>query len=90
MQTGINEENIQHIAFLTSCNCHGEAYQRGAEMLGCEKLAERFSNIEYQRQKVGHLSVELQYDRRKAYEEMMEYARTHMSEVDFQKFYMAF
>ena len=86
----LNEKTMRRIAFMTYRNAHGEAYQLGAEMLGLSELAERFAGIESQRQQLGYLSQVLCEERRNAYDELMSHARTHMSDADFQQFYMAF
>lgn len=85
----LESDLIRQIAILTSRNAHGEAYQLGAKTLGLIKLSERFADINRRHIQLGYLSHELDLERKSAYDELMEHARTHMGSADYQQFYMA-
>lgn len=90
MEYFITEAQMQELADLKAANCHSEAYLMGAALLQQEKLVNRFDSIMRRHLDLGHLPDWLEAERRVAYEEMLTYARLHMSDEDYQRFYMAF
>lgn len=84
----IDPKKIRLIARLTAGNQHGEAYQMAARALGLTEIAATFDRIEGQRRRAGYID-DLYEERRGVYNEMLKYARAHMNEADYQRFYMA-
>ena len=86
----MDKATLKEIKTLTQINAHGDAYLLAAQTFGLDKLAEKFEGINRQHYARGELSESLTYDRFVAYQELMKYAKSHMSATDYQKFYMLF
>lgn len=86
----ISQKTLNKIAELKDVNDHGTAYQMAAEALGQKDLAARFERINRQHMRDGELSMTLYGERMEALQDMLKFARSHMSDTDYQRFYMLF
>lgn len=83
-------ELVNRIKQLTSNNDHGEALIVAAKFLGCEKLLERLKDIQRQHMDLGHLPSLLYEERFGIYQNLLAFARSRLSDADYQQLYAAF
>lgn len=84
------ETLIKEIRSLVAVNAHTEAMLLAAKKLGAEEIAKRFRRIKARQEALGHLPIELDHARYRAYKEMMELARKAMPHHQYQQFHAAF
>lgn len=86
----LTEKLFKRLKSLTADNLHGESYLEAAQALGLPQLVERFARINSEQLRLGHLSPDLECERRNAYTQLMQQARQLLSPQQGQRLYLCF
>lgn len=86
----LNPKTLNRIKQLTSNNDHGEALVTAAKYFGCDELLERLMEINRKHMELGHLPIQLYGERYGIYQDLLAFARSRLSDADYQRLYAAF
>lgn len=86
----LDQKEIDKIAKMTSRNDHMGALIAGANLLGLKKLSKIFKAISDIHSIEGHLHGHIYEYRHIKYEELMDYAKSTLNEIEYRRFYSAF
>jgi len=75
---------------LKANNLHGECYQAAAQALGLSELAQQFERINGIQDREGHLPHDVYHERHRAYQQLLQSARSRLSIEQYNKLYMCF
>lgn len=85
----LTSRRIARIAALTQANAHGDACVTAAQLLRLDDIERRFARINAAHERLGYLSIELNAQRRAAYEDLLAQARKRLAPATYQSLYMA-
>lgn len=81
---------LRTVRAMVQRNDHGSAYQLAAKTLGCVGLEEQFDRINRRCDHLGHVPIDLDHKRYGLYQQLMAYAKAHMSAAHYCEFYSSF